>query len=280
MSVSNNSYETVPFLKVREAYADVLAAGRRKHLIHGLVEVDVTTARLRLAALAAAGLPLSFTGFVAHAIATAVEENRVMHAYRRRSRLVLFDDVDVNVQLEVEIAGQRQVKPLIVRAANRKDVVEISAEIQAARQSRPEDERLYHETLALAAVPHPLRTLGWRAVMAHPQWVKRFGGTVGLSSVGMFGPRGGWGIPIAPPTLMITLGGIATRPRYVDGELEPRQVLHLTITVDHTIVDGAPAARFARRLSELIEAAHDLDHLDPAQPRGAPAPSSAPAATA
>ena len=33
---------------------------------------------------------------------------------------------------------------------------------------------------------------------------------MGLSSVGMFGTGGGWGIPIAPPTLMITVGGIAT----------------------------------------------------------------------
>jgi hypothetical protein len=29
----------------------------------------------------------------------------------------------------------------------------------------------------------------------------------------MFGPSGGWGIPIAPPTLMITVGGITTKSR-------------------------------------------------------------------
>jgi hypothetical protein len=46
--------------------------------------------------------------------------------------------------------------------------------------------------------------------MSNPLWFKRFGGTVGVSSIGMFGPGGGWGIPIAPPTLMITVGGITT----------------------------------------------------------------------
>ncbi len=35
---------------------------------------------------------------------------------------------------------------------------------------------------------------------------------MGLSSVGMVGPAGGWGIPIALPTLMVTVGGIATKP--------------------------------------------------------------------
>ena len=74
----------------------------------------------------------------------------------------------------------------------------------------------------------------------------------------MFGPGGGWGIPIAPPTLMITIGGITTKPRYLDGSLEPREMLDLTISVDHDIVDGAPAARFARRLAELVEQADGL----------------------
>ena len=57
---------------------------------------------------------------------------------------------------------------------------------------------------------------------------------------------------------MITVGGIATKPRYVDGGLQARELLDLTISVDHEVVDGAPAARFARRLAELIEQADGL----------------------
>jgi pyruvate/2-oxoglutarate dehydrogenase complex dihydrolipoamide acyltransferase (E2) component len=76
----------------------------------------------------------------------------------------------------------------------------------------------------------------------------------------MFGPAGGWGIPIAPPTLMITVGGIAMKPRYVDGNLEPRELLDLTISVDHAVVDGATAARFTRRLTDLLE--RPIDHAE------------------
>ena len=79
-------------------------------------------------------------------------------------------------------------------------------------------------------------------------------------------PRPGWGIPIAPPTLMITVGGIATKPRYVNGTLEPRELLDVTISVDHDLVDGAPAARFARSLAELLENADAL--TSPARTRG------------
>ena len=65
---------------------------------------------------------------------------------------------------------------------------------------------------------------------------------------------------------MITVGGIATKPRYLNGQLEPRELLELTISFDHDIVDGAPAARFARRLAELVEAAEGLDTVSWAGP--------------
>ena len=50
----------------------------------------------------------------------------------------------------------------------------------------------------------------------------------------------------------------ATKPRYIDGQVQPREMLDLTISVDHEVVDGAPATRFARRLAELVEQADGL----------------------
>jgi pyruvate/2-oxoglutarate dehydrogenase complex dihydrolipoamide acyltransferase (E2) component len=247
--------EVRPFLPVRRAYLDVLAEGRRKHLIHGLIEIDVTKARRALRSRAETGQPVSFTAFVMHAVARAVDEDRVLQAYRRRNKLVLFDDVDINVQIEGTVAGQKIVKSLLVRAANRKTVEQITAEIRAGQRDQPADSRRYRGTLAFARIPRPVRAVMWRSVMSRPELVKRFGGTVAISSIGMFGSGGGWGIPIGPATLMITVGGIVTKPQYVDGVVVPRELLDLTITVDHAIVDGAPAARFARRLTGLLECA-------------------------
>jgi len=84
------------------------------------------------------------------------------------------------------------------------------------------------------------------------------GGTVSLTSVGMFGDGGGWGIPVSNHTLQITLGGVAERPAFVNGQLENREYLCLTISLDHDIVDGAPAARFIQRLKELVESNHGI----------------------
>jgi pyruvate/2-oxoglutarate dehydrogenase complex dihydrolipoamide acyltransferase (E2) component len=66
------------------------------------------------------------------AVAKAVDEDRIMHAYRRRNRIILFDDVDINTQIEVEVSGQRIVKSLLIRAANRKSFEQLSPEIRPA----------------------------------------------------------------------------------------------------------------------------------------------------
>jgi pyruvate/2-oxoglutarate dehydrogenase complex dihydrolipoamide acyltransferase (E2) component len=257
-NAAEENFEVRPFLKIRKGYLDVLAAGRRKNIIHGLIEIDVTDLRRELHQRESAGEPLSFSAAVMHAVAQAVDEDRVLHAYRRRNQIILFDEVDVNTQIEVEVSGQKIVESVLIRAANRKSVEQLSREIRAAQQGKAAGERRYRGTMAFLSIPGPIRTLLWRAVMSNPIWFKRFGGTVGMSSIGMFGSGGGWGIPIAPPTLMITLGGIMTKPRYVNGTLEPRQLLDVTISVDHDLVDGAPAARFARRLTELLESAAGL----------------------
>jgi len=77
--------------------------------------------------------------------------------------------------------------------------------------------------------------------------------------VGMFENGGGWGIPITPPTpLMMTVGGIGEKPGVVDGHIAIRDYLSLTISFDHDLIDGAPAARFTERLKELIESGYGL----------------------
>lgn len=262
MDDSVDTYSVREFPRIRQAYVDILEQGRRRHLIHGLVEVDVTNARAAIRRLAAdGGTRLSFTGFVVACVAQAVEEQPMLHAYRSgRRRLVLFDEVDVNTEVEETRAdGTRIVASRIIRGANRKTVEEISAEIRDAQTGGDIDRRRYRHTLWYLKLPRVVRMLGWRIVMGRPRWFKRFGGTVAVSAIGMFAAGGGWGVPLTPTTLMVTVGGIVERPGLVGGDVETREYLSLTITVDHDIVDGAPAARYTARLCELIEQAAGLD---------------------
>lgn len=78
-------------------------------------------------------------------------------------------------------------------------------------------------------------------------------GTVGISSVGMFGRGGGWGIGFSVQTLTIIVGGVAERPAVVNGDIVARTVLDLSLAFDHDVVDGAPAARFVAKLKAILE---------------------------
>ncbi len=80
-----------------------------------------------------------------------------------------------------------------------------------------------------------------------------------ITSVGMFGGNhSGWGLTPTPQSLGLVVGGIAWKPAVVEGRIEPREMLNLTVMFDHDVVDGAPATRFTRRLVEFIESASGL----------------------
>ena len=97
----------------------------------------------------------------------------------------------------------------------------------------------------------------WWMMGRYPCVQKKYGGTVGLTVVGMFGKGAGWGIPIVNHN-QITLGGIAEKPGVVNGHIAIREYLCMTLSFDHDLIDGAPAARFVQRLKELIEGGYGL----------------------
>ena len=55
---------------------------------------------------------------------------------------------------------------------------------------------------------------------------------------------------------------MAWKPAVIEGRIEPREILNLTVMFDHDVVDGAPATRFVKRLVELIESGYGLDETD------------------
>ncbi len=258
-------YQTVPLSMARRMQLDGVTMATIPGAIHGLIEVDVTLARQMIGEhLARTGERLSFTAYAIACLARAVDENRAVQAYRDwRNRLVIFEEVDVNTMVEAETeAGEKVVTALSIRAANTKTLRQIHDEIRAFQ--RPDVGRTWIRYMRLfMAMPGPLRRLVYSTAGRSPRGHKMALGTVAMSSVGMFGgvaagAVGGWGIPVAHHTLAITLGGTGRRPVLVDGCPQDREFLCVTISVDHAIVDGAPAARFAARFRELMESAHGL----------------------
>jgi pyruvate/2-oxoglutarate dehydrogenase complex dihydrolipoamide acyltransferase (E2) component len=267
MLQKHTEYRVIPYPKYWRFAAAANRSVRHKPMIHGLLDVDVTVPRARIREhRAETGESLSFTAFLATCLAKAVDEHKAVQALRwGGKRLILFDDVDICVRIERDVAGQKYVVPYLIRAAQRKTIREIQDEIRAAQRADAHSLLKRFQTFTLLPVTlykafvWAFTALGKR----YPRLWKQTMGTVGITSVGMFGTGAGWGIPASSPTaLMLTVGGIGEKQVVVDGRTAIREYLSLTISVDHNLVDGAPAARFTQRLKELIETGYGLGQSD------------------
>lgn len=259
---SDKGYTAVPFPRMRQLVLDAGWMGNRKHTIHGFIEVDVTKPRCLIEERARiSGEKLSFSAFILACVGQAVgADKRVQGMKDWRGRLIIFDDVDV--LLGIEIPAGESTFPLIhpIRAVNGRSVEDIHREIRAV-QARPEQSESMRSPLLrwFYWLPAFGRHLLYRYVEANPHLRKQFSGTVGLTSVGMFGKGGGWGLGMPIHSLALLLGGLAEKPVMVDGRFENREFLHVTLSFDHDVVDGAPAARFAGHFKQLVESGYGLN---------------------
>jgi pyruvate/2-oxoglutarate dehydrogenase complex dihydrolipoamide acyltransferase (E2) component len=242
-----------PFPPSRRLVTAAVRAGRRIVPMHGLLEVDVTDAR-RL--LSAHDPPLSMTAFVVASVARAAAAHRAVHAYRDwRGRLVEHRHVDVQTLVEVATPDGPFGLVHVVRDADVRSVPAISAELRAVkRDPATTDPGRALGRLAPRAARVPGLFPAMYAVMGRSVRVHQRTGTVQVTAVGMF--AGGGGFAIAPPTLaslLVVVGGSSRRPRVIDDRIVARDVLDLTVTVDHNVVDGAPATRFGADLRTRME---------------------------
>lgn len=255
------TYTALPFPAARRLIVEAGRMGSCRSLIHGLLEIDVTRARALLRDhKTRTGETLSFTAFVVACFAQAIEaDKRVQARPDWRGRLIMFDEVDVVTLIEAERGGVAI--PHIIRAANRKSFRALHDEIRAVQARPARSEQRSSPLMRLAPrTPAIFRQPFYWWLRQDPVRLKQYSGTCTVTSVGMFGRGSGWGITFLPlHTLGLTVGGIAEKPGVIDGRIEIREYLDLTVTFDHDVVDGAPAARFAQRLKELLESGYGVD---------------------
>jgi len=235
--------------------------------MYGLLEVDVTVAKQFIEEnKAQTGEQLSFTGYLAFCLARAVDENKAVQAcLKGRKQLVMFDDVNVGLTVERQLGEKQILMGHVIRGANHKAYREIHQEIRSVQsEPMPPGAGMPSWFNSALSLPWPLSRL-FKALLSmarrrDPTIIVSMAGTVGITAVGMFGKdQGGWGIVPLPFPLGLVVGSIAWKPAIVEGRIEPREILNLTVVFDHDVIDGAPAARFARRFVELIESGYGLD---------------------
>jgi pyruvate/2-oxoglutarate dehydrogenase complex dihydrolipoamide acyltransferase (E2) component len=254
------AFDIFPFPSSRNPIIDGGYMDSKRHIIHGFLELDITEAKHLLQTISLPdGQPASFTGFVVASYARAIQQHPKVQTFRDfRGRLIVFHEVDVSTLIEP--APGTAAIPHIIRNAQARSVTDISEEIRRV-QANPHPWGKQERAIAIGSrMPRFLRLMYMRINKLNPEGFKRLVGTTVVSSIGMFGKRGGWGLGfLAYHTLGLLVGGIAEKPMAHQGKIALRECLYLTLSFDHDLVDGAPAARFAQTFSELIESARVLN---------------------
>jgi len=150
-----------------------------------------------------------------------------MNSTLEKDQIKIFEDVNVGVAVATE-AGL--VVP-VIHNADRKSLKEVSSALKELVEKAREG-KLTREKLS--------------------------GGTFTVTNLGMFGVDVFTPIINPPETAILGVGRIVEKPVVVGKEIVVKPVMHLSLSFDHRVVDGVPAAQFLQKVKEIIESSESL----------------------
>jgi pyruvate dehydrogenase E2 component (dihydrolipoamide acetyltransferase) len=187
-----------------------------------IVEVDASALAEVKQRLAAAALEVTYTDLLLKAVALALQQHPLLNASFDGDAVKLFQVI--NVGLAVAVPNGLVVPSL--PAADRQSLAEIAA--------------LRRDLVERA-----------RAGKLTPDELTR--GTFSITNLGSYGVDHFAPILNPPEAAILGVGQVAERAVVRDGQVVPRLTLHLSLTFDHRVQDGAPAAQFLQTLRRLLE---------------------------
>lgn len=78
-------------------------------------------------------------------------------------------------------------------------------------------------------------------------------GTFTISNIGMYGIESFTPIINQPELAILGMAAITDKPVVVNGEVTIRPIMNLSLTADHRVIDGAEAAKFLKRVKDIVE---------------------------
>jgi pyruvate dehydrogenase E2 component (dihydrolipoamide acetyltransferase) len=191
------------------------------------LSVDMTeAARLRSRLLDSlqqrTGQRLSYTAILARAVASVLPHHPYLNASLNGDEIILWDDVHLGIATSLE---DYLIVP-VIREAQSKGLEQLVVDM-ADLLERARAKRLTPSEMA--------------------------GSTFTISNLGMFGIESFTAIINPPEAAILAVGKIVNTPQEVDGRIELRPVMQMTLSADHRIVDGAAGARFLAALKETLE---------------------------
>lgn len=222
--VGVESYKEVEVSQMRKTIAKRLAESKfsAPHF-YLTMEIDMDEAvRAREVVNAVASVKISFNDFVVKAVASALREHPKVNASWLGDRIRYNDHIHIGVAVAVE---DGLLVP-VVRFADGKTLSQINAEVK---------------TYAQKAKDKKLQPSDWE------------GNTFTISNLGMYGIDEFTAIINPPDACILAVGGVKQVPVVKDGQIVPGNVMKVTLSCDHRVVDGATGASFLQTFRTLLE---------------------------
>jgi pyruvate/2-oxoglutarate dehydrogenase complex dihydrolipoamide acyltransferase (E2) component len=256
----NDSFSFKKIPQSRIATFDTFSLGLLKHHVSAMLEFDVTDSRKKLQELRRSGINVTFNAWLIKVISSVLQKYPEASAFLySKKKLMIFNDINISILVEKKIGDSRVPIPLVIEKTNEKSASDITLEIENAKHqelsysdivlTKKSDfsEKLYYK------LPGFIRRTVWKIVLGNPRFAYKKMGNVVITSVGMMGRINGWFIHKSVHPLSFGVGSILKKPIVIDNEVKIREILNMTILVDHDVIDGAPMVRFLNDLTKYIE---------------------------
>lgn len=170
------------------------------------------------------GIKISFNDFIVRAAALALREHPDVNSGFNsvQSAIIRFKTIDISIAVSMP-AGL--ITP-IVRHADYKNIGQISVEVRELAKRAKEGK------------------------LAREEYV---GGSFTISNLGMYGVTSFTGIINPPQAAILCVGGIEDKPIIKQAQVVPGKTMHLSLSADHRVIDGADAAKFLKTLQKHLE---------------------------
>jgi len=210
--------EAIPLTGMRKTVAERVSLSARTAPHSTIImEVDMANAmRLPEKVLA------SYTDMLVNAVAKALLEHPIMNSTLEGEQIKVFQDINIGVA----IATERGLVVPVIRSADKKSLKEIAL-IMKELVERARQGKIAREEVT--------------------------GGTFTITNLGMFGVETFTPIINPPETAILGVGRIVEKPVVIGKEIVIRPMMHLSLSFDHRVVDGAPAAQFLQKVKQILE---------------------------
>jgi pyruvate dehydrogenase E2 component (dihydrolipoamide acetyltransferase) len=165
---------------------------------------------------------VSINDFVIKVAAVALMQHPAVNSSFQEKTVRYYERADIGVAVALE---NGLITP-VVRGANAKSVGQISREVKELAE-RARNRKLAPDEYT--------------------------GATFSVSNLGMFGITEFTALINPPEACILAVGAMTTTPVVRDGEVTVRQLMRVTLSCDHRVVDGATGAKFLQTLKKILE---------------------------